>query len=169
MLEQMSWEEIWSAFQKTAQAIRCNVKIPPLSPYSSAGLHVESITKAPFTDVPLPAFQKQDRKWNVERRAWLRSSSPQLQRTSPCGALKRRLMVVTHAPRLGSSVMWVCLLRAQWKSLFHSSNFPHVSAFHPRHCRRRLAAQAPTVWLLQLVSGVIGYQFREHISSVCLQ
>lgn len=35
------------------------------------GRHVEPITKASFTDVSLPAFLEQDRKRNVDRRAWL--------------------------------------------------------------------------------------------------
>lgn len=74
----------------------------------------------PLSDVPLPAFLEQDRKWNVERRAWLCSSSTRLQRRSPCGVLKIQTIVVTHAWGPGSSMMWVCLLRAQWKSLFHS-------------------------------------------------
>lgn len=39
-----------------------------------AGSHVESIIKASFTDVPLPAFLEQDRKRNVEKRAWFYSS-----------------------------------------------------------------------------------------------
>lgn len=53
---------------------------PPLDPFSPVGHHVEPIIKAPFTDVSLPAFLEQDRKCNVERRAWLYSSSTLVQR-----------------------------------------------------------------------------------------
>lgn len=69
LFQDTSWKVIWSAFQKVA------MWSPALDPFSQVGRHVESITKAPFTDVPLPAFLEQDRKCNVERRAWLCSSS----------------------------------------------------------------------------------------------
>lgn len=162
MIERVAGKGIWRVFQKGAPVVAATWKT-----LSAAGLHVEPITnKAPFTDVPLAAFLEQERKWNVERRAWLCSLSVQLRRRAPRGFFQKRVM--THAWGPESGMMRVCLLRAQWKSLFHSSSFPHVSVFHPRHCRRcrRLAAWAPTVLLPLRVTEVIGYQHSEHISSV---
>lgn len=94
----LQWDSMWSPSSR------------PLSPMS-----------------PFPAFLEQDRKWNVERRAWFCSSSTQRVQNKISmwgfkameGGRGLERLAVTHAGGPGSSMMWVCLLRTQWKSLFH--------------------------------------------------
>lgn len=73
--------------------------------------YLEANHRAPFTHVFLPAILKK----TGTLREVLGPSSTGVRREAPC--------LVTHARGSGSSV---CLLRAQRKSSFPCSTFPHV-------------------------------------------
>lgn len=124
-------------------------------------------------DVPLPAFREQDRKWNVERRAWLCSSSTLAQR----GLLKISMWGFKE-----TGVGWWVMrwdLGPIWCGFVYSGpSKSHCSTFQVFHMSQSCAlpllllpqagCSAPANCLLLRVTGVIGYQFTEHISSIWL-